>query len=481
MSRDLPIEEIRSALLEAAEHVTDYLTNVERYAVLPAVSPGEIAAALPAAPPRHAEGLPEILADYRRLIEPNVTHWNHPGFMAYLANTSSGPGIVGELLTASLNANAMLWRTAPAATELEERTCDWLRQMLDLPPAFQGHINDTASTSTFLALAAARDRAAPETRRQGLTALIRPLVVYGSDQAHSSVDKGWIALGLGLEQVRRVASDEGFRLRPDALEAAIEQDLAAGRRPAAVVATAGTTSTGSLDPIAEVAEIARRHGMWLHVDAAYGGGAAVCPEIRAQMAGIEEADSIVINPHKWLFVPVDCSVLYCRDPGELKRAFSLVPEYLRTSDEGVTNLMDLGLQLGRRFRALKLWMVIRAFGVDGIIERIRHHLALARRLAAWVEAEPGFELAAPVPLSVVAFRAVGLANPEAEDRWNEEILTAVNRRGPVFLSHSKLGGRLVLRVAIGNLRTEEEHVATAWRLVREEAAALRPHFETEAL
>ncbi|HEX4954361.1 MAG TPA: pyridoxal-dependent decarboxylase [Thermoanaerobaculia bacterium] len=481
MSRDLPIPDIRSALHEAAEHVADYLANVERYPVLPPVSPGEVAASLPEAPPRHAETLPDILADYRRLIEPNVTHWNHPGFMAYLANTGSGPGILAELLAASLNVNAMLWRTAPAATELEERACDWLRQMLDLPAAFRGHINDTASTSTFLALAAARDRAAPEGRRLGLTGLSRPLVVYCSDQAHSSVDKAWIALGLGLEQVRRVASDEALRLRPDALEAAIEQDLAAGRQPAAVVATAGTTSTGSLDPIVEVAAIARRLGLWLHVDAAYGGGAAVCAEIRAQMAGMEEADSIVINPHKWLFVPVDCSVLYCRDPGELKRAFSLVPEYLRTADEGATNLMDLGIQLGRRFRALKLWMVIRAFGVEGIIERIRHHLALAQKLAGWVEAEPGFVLAAPVPLSVVAFRAVGLADPEAEDRWNEEILAAVNRRGPVFLSHSKLGGRLVLRVAIGNLRTEEEHVATAWRLVREEAAALRPRFGKEAV
>ncbi len=468
MPGDLPAKEFRDAMHQVADLVADYLEQVESYPVLPRVEPGEVAAALPAAPPLAPEPISDVLADYKRTIEPNITHWNHPGFMAYIAISGSGPGILGEALAAALNVNAMLWRTSPAVTELEERVCDWLRQMLELPPVFRGTIQDTASIGIFLALAVARERALPGLRTEGLAG--RPdlprLTVYTSDQTHSSIDKAVIALGLGLDQLRRVPAGRDFRLDPEAVARVIEQDLAAGARPIALVATAGSTSTGSLDDLAALAAVARRYGLWYHVDAAYGGGAAILPEVRSRLAGLEEADSIVVNPHKWLFTPVHCSVLYLRDPEELKAAFWVLPEYLRTGDSGVTNLMDYGIQLGKRFRALKLWMVIRAFGVQGLQERIREHLRLAQLFASWVEAEPGFELAAPVPLGIVAFRAVTGRGPEADDAFNERVLAEVNAAGPIFLSHSKLFDRYVLRVVIGNIKTTEHHVVAAWELIR---------------
>jgi aromatic-L-amino-acid decarboxylase len=347
--------------------------------------------------------------------------------------------------------------------------------MMDLPPEFRGHINDTASTSTLVALAAARHHAAGlESRSRGLAGRpeVPQLTLYTSDQAHSSVDKAAIVLGIGSDQVRRVASDAAFRLSPSALAAAIAADRAAGRRPLAVVATEGTTSTTSVDPLPEIADLCAEHGLWLHVDAAYAGAAAICPELRAQMPGLERADSIGINPHKWLFTPVDCSVLLVRDQANLRDAFSLIPEYLRTDEIGATNLMDLGFQLGRRFRALKLWLVIRAFGVEGLRERLREHCAMARELAGWIEADPAFELAAPVPFSVVCFRArladapaAGPARDGAQDAFNERLLGAVNAAGPFFLSHTVLRGRYTLRVAIGNLRTTRRHIDELWRLL----------------
>jgi len=470
---DLPPDEFRAAMHRVADLVADYLEHAGRYPVLPRVRPGEIRAALPASAPRDPEPLDDVLDDYKRLIEPNVTHWNHPGFMAYFGITGSGPGVLGEALAAGLNVNAMLWRTSPAATELEETVTDWVRQMIGLPPEFRGHINDTASMSTFVALAAARHRAPFEIRERGLAGRtdVPPLVVYCSDQTHSSIDKAVIALGLGLGNLHKVPVDDAFRMDVPALEAALAADRAAGRYPLAVVATAGTTSTTSVDPLRPIAELCRRESAWLHVDAAYGGSAAICPELRPRFDGMERADSVVMNPHKWLFTPVDCSLLFVRDPAELRAAFSLVPEYLRTDDEGVTNLMDYGLQLGRRFRALKLWMVIRAFGVSGLRDRIRYHCALAEELAGWIRAEPGFEVVAPVPFSVVCFRyAPPRASPEDADRLNERLMAEVNAAGPVFLSHTKLRGRLVLRIAIGNLRTTREHVKRAWELIRKAAA-----------
>ncbi|MDY7095772.1 MAG: pyridoxal-dependent decarboxylase [Acidobacteriota bacterium] len=485
MSNDLPNDEFRAALHRAADLAADYLDGVAEYPVLPRVQPGEVTASLPAAPPAEGEPMERILDDYQRLIEPAMTHWNHPGFMAYFSITGSGPGIVGETLAATLNVNAMLWRTSPAAVELERLVCDWLRQMLDLPEIFQGHINDTASSSTLLALAAARhrqalqlkDRPRHDVRQHGLFGA-PPMSVYTSDQAHSSVDKAAITLGLGLDGVRRVASDEDFRLDPAALAAAVAEDRAAGRLPIAVVATVGTTSTTSIDPLEPILEICRREDLWLHVDGAYGGSAGICPEYRELMRGMEGADSIVINPHKWLFVPVDCSVLWLRDEEELKEAFSLVPEYLKTGDTGVTNLMDFGPQLGRRFRALKMWMVFRSFGVEGLRRRIREHCRWARELAERIDADPHFEVSAPVPFSLVCFRALdGADGPdedgEAQDRFNRRLMEAINADGTIFLSHTVLRDRYVLRLAIGNLRTTEEFVQDAWRLIQETAERLR--------
>lgn len=472
---DIPVEEFRRAMHRVADMIADYLSGVGRYPVLPRITPNSVRNALPAAGPDQPESLDAILDDYHGLIEPNMTHWNHPGFMAYFANTGSGPGILGEALSAALNNNAMLWRTGPASTELEEQTCDWLRQWMGLPAAFRGHINDTASIGSLLALGAARARLRDlQIRQKGMSG--RPelpvLRVYASEHAHSSIDKACVTLGIGLENLRKIAVDDAYRMKPEALARAIAEDRAAGRRPVAVVATVGTTSTTSIDPVPAIAEICEREGLWLHVDAAYAGVAALCPELRRQMPGMERADSLVTNPHKWLFVPVDCSVLFVRDIHALKEAFSLVPEYLRTN-ESVTNLMDLGVQLGRRFRSLKMWMVFRAFGLEGLRARIRQHCALAREFAAWVEAEPGFELCAPLPFSTICFRATPPLPPAQQNAHNERLLSAANADGSFFISHTKLDDKLVLRLCVGNLRTTRERLQTVWQVIRAQNAALR--------
>jgi aromatic-L-amino-acid decarboxylase len=475
MSQDVPDPELRAALHRVADMIADYLQDVGQYKVLPSVRPGEVDAMLSSSPPLEGESLNAILDDYARIIEPNITHWNHPGFLGYFSITGSGPGIVGEALSAALNVNAMLWRTSPAATELEERVCDWLRQMLGLPEDYRGHINDTASISTMLALAAAR-HSQSDLRIRDLGLAGRPdlpeLVVYTSDQAHSSCDKAAMTLGLGLEHVRRIESDRDFRMSFESLVEAIDNDRRAGRRPIAVVATAGTTSTTSVDPIDRIAELCRQEGIWLHVDAAYAGSAAICPELREEFAGWEQADSIVFNPHKWLFTPIDCSVLMMRDVDVLRSAFSLVPEYLKTDEEGVTNLMDLGVQLGRRFRALKLWMVIRAFGVEGLQARIREHCRMATNLASTIESDPDFEVVAPVPFSVVCFRWRAGDSPEEQDALNEMLLNEINAQGPILLSSTSLEGRFTLHLAIGNLKTTELHLQEAWRLIRSAADRL---------
>ncbi len=464
---DLPPDQFRRRMHEVADMVADYLTKVERYPVLPPIEPGAVRSRLPAAPPEQPEPLDAILADYRRLIEPNITHWNHPGFFAYFAITGSGPGILGETLAAALNVNAMIWKSGPAPTELEEHVCDWVRQLIGLPDGWRGHINDTASMSTLLALAAARHRTQGGLARSKGVRALPPLTVYASEHAHTAVDKAVITLGLGEDHLRRLPTDDEFRFRVDALEEAIASDRRAGRLPMAVLATVGTTSSTSVDPVAELAAVARREDLWLHVDAAYAGPAAICPEYRAVMPGLELADSLVLNPHKWLFTPMDCSVLLLRDADALRSAFALAPDILKTYDARALNLMDYGPQLGRRFRALKLWFVLRAFGAEGIRARIRAHCEWARAFAAWVAGTPGFEVCAPVPFSTVCFRATPAAGPEDQDAFNERLLAAVNAAGPVFLSSTRLRGRLVLRLAIGNLRTTEAHVRRAFEIVRE--------------
>ncbi len=472
---DIAPAEFRRAMHRVADMVADYLEGVGNYPVVPKIKPGDVRRSLPAAPPLDPEPLDNILDDYRRLIEPTTTHWNHPGFMAYFAVTGSGPGILGEALAGALNVNAMLWRTGPAPTELEEHCCDWLRQAMGLPAEFKGHINDTASISSLLALAAARQRGTDlDIRQRGMAGRsdLPALTVYASEHAHSSIDKACITLGIGLDNLRKIEADEQYRLKPAALAAAIEADRSAGKRPLAVVATVGSTSTTSIDPVLPIAQICQRQGLWLHVDGAYAGSAAICPELRPMMEGIDLADSIVFNPHKWLFVPVDCSILLTRWPQVLKDAFTVIPAYLRTSETDVTNLMDYGIQLGRRFRALKLWMVIRAFGISGLQERIRNQCALAREFASWVEIEPGFELFAPVPFGTVCFRATRPLTPEALDAYNERLYNQINAAGPILVSQTRLRGRFVLRICVGNLRTTREHLQAAWNLIRSTAASL---------
>ena len=462
-------EEQRAFAERALSWALSYLERPADRPVLPAVTPGAVRSALPESPPEEAEALMALLDDFESTVVPASTLWNHPGFFGYFSISSTLPSVVAELLIATLNMNAMVWRSSPSGTELEEVSLRWLATLLGLPDGWLGTINDTASTSTLYALAAARHRAAPETTVAGLTGGPR-LMTYASTEAHSSVDKAVQTLGLGRDGLVHVETDPRFRMDPDALEAAIRDDLARGHRPMAIVATAGTTSTSSVDPIEPIAEIADRFGAWLHVDAAYGGSAAALPDRRPLFRGWEKADSVVVNPHKWLFVALDCSVLYVQDRASLARAFSLTPEYLRTEEDGqVIHLMDHGLALGRRFRSLKLWFVLRAYGAEGIRRRISHHIELARRFASRVDAEPGWVRAAPVPFSLVVFRHEG-SDPEAADGQNQRILARVNDSGEAFLSHTVLGGRTWLRLAIGNVRTEWTHVQRAWELLREAAA-----------
>ncbi|MDX6533195.1 MAG: aromatic-L-amino-acid/L-tryptophan decarboxylase [Gaiellales bacterium] len=459
-------QELRDALVEASDWVASYLREVGDRPVLPKVAPGEIERRLPAAAPAEGESLGEILADFDSLILPGITHWNHPSFFAYFATTGSGPGIVGELLASALNANAMLWRTSPAATELEQVTVRWVLQMLGMPEGWFGQITDTASTSTLLALAAAREAAGLDIRRRGMAGRddLAPLRVYTSAEAHSSVEKACIVLGIGQEGLTKIPVDEQFRMRPDLLARAIEADRAEGVRPVAVVATVGTTSTTSVDPVPEIAEVCAANDLWLHVDAAYGGAAGLVESHRHLLAGVEAADSMVFNPHKWMFTPVDCSLLYTAHPETLRAAFSVVPFYLTSGEPDVVNLMDYGIALGRRFRALKLWMVIRAYGRDGLAELVGGHIELARRLAGEVESAPGWELLAPVPFSTVCFRAhpEGVDDEAELDRLNERLVERVNASGIAFVSHTKVAGRFAIRMAIGNIATTWEHVERAW-------------------
>jgi len=442
---------------QAIEWVATYLENPGHYPVLPKVKPGELTDSLPASGPEHGEPMNVILADFRRLIVPAMTHWNHPGFLAYFANSATGEGILGELLAAALNGNGMLWKTSPAVTELEQVVLGWLREWSGLPANWFGMIHDTASTSSMHAIAAAREFADPESRTRGN---LPGLVVYTSEQSHSSIEKGAIAVGIGQDYVRKVPVDDEFRMRPEALRELIERDLTAGRRPCCVTATVGTTSTTSVDPVPAIADLCRQHNIWLHVDAAYAGSAALAPEFRWAFEGCGRAHSFVTNPHKWLATPIDCSVFYTARPDVLRRAFSLIPEYLRTQeDPRAINLMDYGVPLGRRFRALKLWFILRGFGREGLAEMVRSHVRMAQDLAREIAADPRFEIAAPHPFSVVCFRYRGT------DDENRQILERVNATGEVFLSGTVLKGRFTLHLAVGNYNTTAKHIARAWELV----------------
>ena len=428
----------------ALEWAASYLERVGELPVMSQVAPGEVRARLPASPPEQPEPFAAVLRDLDELLLPGVTHWQHPRYFAYFATSAAEPAILAELLAATLNSVAILWRAAPASTELEGVVLGWVAQLLGLPDDWHGHIEDSASTSTFAALVAARE------------ATGRDLVVC-SEQAHSSVDKAARMLGMRL---RKVPVDDEFRLDPAALGEDLDQ-------AAAVVATVGTTASTAVDPVAVIADACQASGSWLHVDAAYAGSAMVCPEYRWAFAGVERADSVVVNAHKWMLTPMDCSLLWSRRPADLRRAFSLIPEYLRTPDaEDALSLSEYGPALGRRFRALKLWAVLRCYGRSGLQAHIRGGIELAARFERWVEEEPGWELCAPRNFSVVCFRLDG------EDERNRELLERVNRTGEIFISHALLRGRYILRLAVGQMRTTEEDVRRAWDVLRTEAAGL---------
>ena len=478
---DMPAEDFRTALHRVADWIADYREGFENVKISPDLQPGEIAARLPDVPPDEAAPFQDIFQEFNEIIMPGIVHWGHPRFFGYFGSTTTAPGILGEMLAAALNVSAMTWRTSPAATELETVVLDWLRQLLGLPRDFTGVVYDTASVALLHALAAARENLGLEVRSRGLCGRpeIPSLRIYASDQTHSSLEKAAITLGIGERNVRRVSTDAGYRLCLSALRNAIEADLRDGLFPLAVVATVGTTSTTSIDPVEEIAALCHEYRLWLHVDAAYGGAMALLPEGRHLLNGVSSADSIVVNPHKWLFVPLDFSALYIKKPELLRATFSLVPEYLRgDAEQSERNYMDYGIQLGRRFRALKAYMVIRSFGGRGLVSRIREHIRLARMFTCWLEANPLFEVIAPVTMAVVCFRIV----PDAMGNWpateeeldsiHRQVVDSIHKTGEAYLTHTKLNGRIAIRLAVGNVLTGERDLRIVYELLCSEAARL---------
>jgi aromatic-L-amino-acid decarboxylase len=463
---DIDQQELRDALHRAADWIADVRRDLRTMRVSPDIAPGEIASRFESELPAEGVSMDELLDEFERVIPDTLVHWAHPRFLGYFGWTTKGPAIVGEALAAALNVNAMTWRTSPGATELETVVLGWIRSLLGLPPEYFGVIYDTASVTTMHALACARERALPGAATAGMSG--PTLRVYASDQAHNSIEKGALTLGIGSANVVRVASDDDYRMRPDALVAAIERDVAEGRRPIAVVATVGTTSTASSDRLDAIADVCARHGLWLHVDAAYGGAVAMLPECAEIVRGLDRADSIVFNPHKWLFVPLDFSVLFTRHPDELRAVFSLTAEYLHGDAAGAdVDYMDYGLQLGRRFRALKAWMVLRAFGADGLRARVREHRRLAGLFASWVAASDDFEVAAPVEMGVVCFRyRRGGVDEAGLAALNATIVERVIATGRAYLTQTRLRGRVVMRIGLGNILTTEQDLADVWSEIR---------------
>jgi len=469
---DMPPEEFRKYGHELIDWIADYLISIEKYPVLPNIEPGELKKKFPQNPPENGESIKEILSDIDRKIIPGVTHWNHPKFMAYFNSTSSGPGIIAELLTAALNQNGMNWKSSPIAAELEQVTLDWLRQMLDLPENFWGIIYDTASISSLHAIGSAKTQVELERKDKNL---LNKLCLYLSEQAHSSIEKDALFLGIKKEHIRKIEVDKNFRMISGKLKNQINEDLKNNLIPFCVIATVGTTSTTSIDPVPEIAEICNAENIWLHIDAAHAGTVAIVPEMRFILNGVEHADSIVVNPHKWLFMPIDISVYYTNKPEILKRTFSLIPEYLKTGqDNSAINYMDYGIQLGRRFRSLKLWFVIRYFGVEGLRNILREHLRVGRIFEELVNKHSQFELLAPVPFSTVCFRAV--PNRKFDDaiinELNERLMNEVNKTGKVFLSHTKLNNKFVLRLVVSGIRTKEKHMLEVWELLQKTLSKL---------
>jgi len=491
-------EQFRTQARALVDWIADYMQRVESLPVLSRAQPGEVRTALPPRAPERPESFEQVLADIERIILPGVTHWQSPNFFGYFPANASVPGILGDLLSAGLGVQGMLWSTSPACTELEQLVLDWLIEMMGLPARFRndggadrsgaqashagasprggGVIQDTASSALLCAIVAARERATGfAIDHDGVGAWPSRLIAYGSSETHSSLVKDLRIAGLGASGLLAVPVDANLAMDPDALDASIRTDLAAGRQPFFVCATVGTTSTHAVDPVPRIAEVCRRHGLWLHVDAAHAGSAAICPEFRWIVDGAEHADSWSFNPHKWMGVNFDCSVLWVADRAALVRSLSVLPEYLRnraTESGAVVDYRDWQIPLGRRFRSLKLWFVIRHYGVEGLRTIIREHVRLAQQLRSWVDADPAWELAAPAPLSLVCLRYRGaIANTDRMDAVNRAIMERINESGRAFLTHTKVDGRFTMRVSIGALAVEERHVRGLWELLRDSARA----------
>ncbi len=466
---DMPSDEFKKYGNQLIDWITAYLSDIEKYPVLGQIQPGDLKSKLPAKAPEAGESFERMLDDLNKIIMPGVTHWNHPNFMAYFNSTSSGPGILGELLSAAFNSNGMVWKSNPSGTELEETVLNWFREMIGLPANYFGIVYDTASVSTMHAIAAAREYTGLDVRKKGLSGLPK-LILYCTEHTHSSIEKGAVTLGIGLDGVRKIPADNNFAMIPEKLAEAISEDRSKGHLPFCVVATIGTTSSTAVDPVDSIAEICKTEKIWLHVDSAYAGVTAMLPEMKTYFKGMERADSIVINPHKWLFVPVDFSILYTSKPEVLKNAFSLVPEYLKTSEESVINYMDYGIQLGRRFRSLKFWFVLRYFGIDGLRERLREHLRLTQLFAGWIDESNLFERLAPVYFGTVCFRAKpeNITEENELNKLNERLLEKVNSTGKVFIVNTRLNGKFTIRMVISGLRMEERHIKNAWEIINTE-------------
>jgi aromatic-L-amino-acid decarboxylase len=470
----MPADEFRKFGYKVIDWIADYLENIEDLPVLPDIKPGDIRKQLPSSPSEKSESMENILSDVDKIILPGLTHWNHPRFMAYFNSSSSGPAILAEMLSAAINSNGMLWRTNPASAELEQHSLQWLREMLGMPEGYWGIIYDTASTASMHAIAAARQQAGIQVREKGLAGRddISRLRLYASEQAHSSIDKSAITIGIGLNSLRKIPTDDEFRMIPSELEKAIQEDKKNGWLPFCVVATVGTTSTTSVDPVDEIADICERENLWLHVDGAHGGMAAIIPEMRWIFKGVERADSFLVNPHKWLFHPSDITAFYTRKPEVLKRAFSLVADYLKTPEENIVdNYMDYGIQLGRRFRSLKLWFVIRYFGVEGLRDRLRYHLFLGKYFKDKVDSHPDFERVAPVPMSTICFRLhpENINHEDELEKLNQEFFKALETSKDILVSHTRLNGKYVMRVNFSGLRMELKHVEQSWQIIKSKA------------
>jgi aromatic-L-amino-acid decarboxylase len=468
---DKDIELFREFGYKFVDWVADYLSGLENFPVRSQVQPGDIRSQLPEGPPNQAETIERIFHDFKEIILPGITHWQHPSWFAYFPANNSPPSILAELLTAGIGAQCMIWQTSPAAAELEEVVLEWLRQMIGLPEGMTGVIQDTASTATLVALLTAREKAT--NFEANLKGLKQPLMVYASEETHSSIEKGVKIAGYGRENLRTIPTDESFAMIPTKLEDAVKEDKKKGLQPACVVATLGTTSSAAVDPLAPIGEICRRQDLWLHVDAAYAGTAAILPEKRWIIEGAENVDSFVFNPHKWMLTNFDCSAYFVKDPGALIRTFEIHPEYLKTGiDAQVKNFRDWGIPLGRRFRALKLWFVIRSYGLEGLQKIVGEHIRLAQLFKGWVEEHDAFELMAPVDFSLVCFRLNDGRDEKTLSDLNKKLLESLNQTGKVFLTHTSLRGKYVLRMAIAARTTQERHVREAWELIASKAAEI---------